>query len=109
MVSSGLPSPKQQGKIEHAGLRRRALAAWSDERGLRLEFIQPRKPVQNAYIESFNGRLRDEYLANWFTSLSEALGKIETWRKDYKEQRPHSSSNYLLRAEFVRTATEMRP
>jgi transposase InsO family protein len=57
-------------------LRRRALAAWSDERGLRLEFIQPRKPVQNAYIESFNGRLRDEYLANWFTSLSEALGKL---------------------------------
>jgi putative transposase len=49
--------------------RGRALAAWSAERGVRLEFIQPGKPVQNAYVESFNGRLRDECLnANWFTS-----------------------------------------
>jgi len=48
---------------------------------VRLEFIQPGKPVQNAYIESFNGRLRDECLnANWFTSLSDARRKIETWR-----------------------------
>jgi putative transposase len=52
--------------------RGRALAAWSEKRGVRLEFIQPGKPVQTAYIESFNGRLRDECLnANWFTSLSE--------------------------------------
>ena len=58
--------------------RGRALAAWSQERGVRLEFIQPGKPVQNAYIESFNGRLRDECLnANWFTSLSDARRKIE--------------------------------
>jgi putative transposase len=89
--------------------RGRALAAWSEERGVRLEFIQPGKPVQNAYIESFNGRLRDECLnANWFTSLSDARRKIETWRRDYNEQRPHSSLNYLPPAEFARTATEMR-
>jgi len=89
--------------------RGRALAAWSEERGVRLEFIQPGKPVQNAYIESFNGRLRDECLnANWFTSLSDARRKIETWRKDYNEQRPHSSLNYLPPAEFARTATETR-
>ena len=89
--------------------RGRALAAWSEERGVRLEFIQPGKPVQNAYIESFNGRLRDECLnANWFTSLSDARRKIETWRKDYNEQRPHSSLNYLPPAEFARTATEVR-
>ena len=56
--------------------RGRALAAWSEERGVRLEFIQPGKPVQNAYVESFNGRLRDECLnANWFTSLSDARRK----------------------------------
>jgi integrase-like protein len=49
---------------------------------VRLELIQPGKPVQNAYIESFNGRLRDECLnANWFTSLSDARRKIETWRQ----------------------------
>ena len=89
--------------------RGRALAAWSEERGVRLEFIQPGKPVQNAYIESFNGRLRDECLnANWFTSLSDARRKIETWRQDYNQQRPHSSLNYLSPAEFARKATEMR-
>jgi putative transposase len=89
--------------------RGRALAAWSEQRGVRLEFIQPGKPAQNAYIESFNGRLRDECLnANWFTSLSDARRKIETWRRDYNEQRPHSSLNYVSPIEFARTAAEMR-
>jgi putative transposase len=88
--------------------RGRALAAWSEEREVRLEFIQPGKPVQNAYVESFNGRLRDECLnANWFTSLSDARRKIETWRQDYNQQRPHSSLNYLSPAEFARTQAEM--
>jgi putative transposase len=75
-----------------ASVRGRALAAWSEQRGVRLDFIQPGKPAQNAYIESFNGRLRDECLnANWFTSLSDARRKIENWRQDYNQQRPHSS------------------
>ena len=88
--------------------RGRALAAWSAERGVRLEFIQPGKPVQNAYAESFNGRLRDECLnANWFTSLSDARRKIETWRQDYNQQRPHSSLDYLSPAEFARIRAEM--
>jgi putative transposase len=89
--------------------RGRALAAWSEERRVRLEFIQPGKPAQNAYAESFNGRLRDECLnANWFTTLSDARRKIETWRQDYNEQRPHSSLNYLPPAEFARKQLEMR-
>jgi putative transposase len=89
--------------------RGRVMAAWSEERGVRLEFIQPGKPVQNAYVESFNGRLRDECLnANWFTSLSDARRKIETWRQDYNQQRPHSSLDYLSPAEFARTRLEMR-
>jgi putative transposase len=88
--------------------RGRTLAAWSEERGVRLEFIQPGKPVQNAYVESFNGRLRDECLnANWFTSLRDARRKVETWRQDYNQQRPHSSLNYLPPAEFARKAAEM--
>jgi len=88
--------------------RGRALAAWSEERGVRLEFIQPGKPVQNAYVESFNGRLRDECLnANWFTSLNDARCKIESWRQDYNQQRPHSSLDYLPPAEFARTQAEM--
>jgi len=89
--------------------RSRALGAWSEERGVRLEFIQPGKPVQNAYVESFNGRLRDECLnANWFTSLSDARRKIEAWRQDYNQQRPHSSLDYVPPAEFARTRAEMR-
>jgi len=88
--------------------RGRVLAAWSEERGVRLEFIQPGKPVQNAYVESFNGRLRDECLnANWFTSLNDARCKIESWRQDYNQQRPHSSLDYLPPAEFARTQAEM--
>jgi putative transposase len=90
--------------------RGRALAAWSDERGVRLEFIQPGKPMQNGYVESFNGRLRDECLnANWFTSLSDAKRKIEEWRQDYNQQRPHSSLAYLSPAAFALTrAAEMQ-
>src|SRR5436305_616154 len=62
------------------------------------------KAVQNAYVESFNGRLRDECLnANWFTSLSDARRKIEAWRQDYNQQRPHSSLDYVPPAEFART------
>ena len=89
--------------------RGRALGAGSEERGVRLEFIQPGKPAQNAFAESFNGRLRDECLnANWFTSLSDARRKIEDWRQDYNQQRPHSSLNYLPPAEFARKKLEMR-
>jgi putative transposase len=89
--------------------RGRALAAWSEQRGVRLEFIQPGKPVPNAYAESFNGRLRDECLnANWFTSLTDARRKIENWRQDYNQQRPHSSLNYMPPAEFARTRAEMQ-
>jgi putative transposase len=89
--------------------RGRALAAWSEERGVRLEFIQPGKPVQNAYVESFNGRLRDECLnANWFTSLKDARRKIEAWRMDYNQERPHSSLDYLPPEEFAARQLEMR-
>jgi len=89
--------------------RGRALAAWSEQRGVRLEFIQPGKPVQNAYAESFNGRLRDECLnANGFTSVSDARRKIELWRQDYNQERPHSSLNYLSPAEFARKRAEMQ-
>ena len=74
--------------------RGRALAAWRGERAGRLEFIQLGKPAQDVNIESFNGRLRDECLnANWFTSLSDAPQRVETWRQDYNEQHPHGSLN----------------
>lgn len=70
----------------------KALCIWMLRNGIRHDFIEPGKPTQNAYIESFNGRLRDECLnANLFMDLEDARTKIETWRTFYNEIRPHSS------------------
>jgi transposase InsO family protein len=67
----------------------RAMMTWAHENGVALRFIEPGKPNQNAYVESFNGRLRDECLnEHWFTSLAHARIVIEEWRQDYNEHRP---------------------
>ena len=67
----------------------RAMLTWAHERGVALRLIEPGKPNQNAYIESFNGRFRDECLnEHWFTSLAHAQAIIETWRHEYNEDRP---------------------
>ena len=63
-----------------------------NEKGVKWDYIQPGKPYQNGYIESFNGKLRDECLnENWFTGLKEAKRLVEEWREEYNERRPHSS------------------
>jgi putative transposase len=70
----------------------RALDAWAYARGVQLHFIRPGKPIENAFAESFNGRLRDECLnENWFADLPEARSTIGAWRIDYNEVRPHSA------------------
>jgi putative transposase len=70
----------------------RALDAWAYQHGVRLHFIQPGKPVQNAMIESFNGRFRDECLnQHWFLDLRDARRIIDAWRLDYNTRRPHSA------------------
>ncbi len=80
----------------------RALDEWAYRHGVKLHFIEPGKPTQNAYIESFNGKLRDECLnANYFLSLDDARDKIEAWRIAYNTERPHSSLGYLTPEEFV--------
>ena len=67
----------------------KAMLNWAYERGVTLRLIEPGKPNQNAYIESFNGRLRDECLnEHWFTSLHHARVVIEAWRREYNEERP---------------------
>jgi len=82
--------------------RGRAVESWSEQRGVRLKFIEPGKPVQNAFIESFNGRLRDECLnANWFLNVKDARRRIEAWRWHYNHERPHSSLHYRTPAEFA--------
>jgi len=84
-------------------LTSRALDQWAYERGVSLRFIEPGKPVQNAYIESFNGRLRDECLnEHWFLTLAHAQETIEDWRIDYNQRRPHSALGNLTPLEFSR-------
>jgi putative transposase len=82
----------------------RVMDEWAYRNGVKLNFIRPGKPIENAYAESFNGRLRDECLnTNWFLSIRHAREVIETWRKDYNSIRPHSSLNGLAPEEFIAT------
>ena len=79
----------------------RALDAWAYAHGIELHFIEPGKPNQNAYVESFNGRMRDECLnEHWFMSLGQARETIETWRQDYNAVRPHSALGDIPPEEF---------
>jgi putative transposase len=82
-------------------LTSKALDQWAYERGVQLRFIEPGKPVQNAYIESFNGRLRDECLnEHWFLNVADARRIVEQWRMDYNRERPHSALGNLAPEEF---------
>ena len=83
-------------------LTSRHFLAWCVERKIELMHIQPGKPTQNARVESFNGRLRDECLTvSWFQNLFDARRKIAVWRKEYNEERPHSSLGYRTPKEFA--------
>jgi putative transposase len=87
-----------------------ALDQWAHTRGVALQFIQPGKPIQNAFAESFNGRLRDECLnQSWFVSLADAQQTIEAWRLDYNVARPHSGLANRTPEEFARAFAENRP
>jgi len=84
-------------------LTSRHFLAWGLDRGIDVVHIEPGKPVQNAHIESFQGRLREECLnVSWFANLFEARRKIAAWRKEYNEERPHSSLGYQTPAAFAR-------
>ena len=80
----------------------RALDQWAYERGIELRLIEAGKPTQNAYVESFNGKFRDECLnEHWFGSLAEARAIVSAWRVDYNERRPHSALGYRTPAEHA--------
>jgi putative transposase len=98
-ISRGLPKEIVcDNGPEFAG---RVLDIWAYSRGVMLRFIDPGKPVQNAFAESFNGRLRDECLnENWFVDLEDAKRTIEQWRIDYNEARPHGGLAGLTPTEF---------
>lgn len=81
----------------------RAMLTWAHGRGVRLFLIQPGKPNQNAYIESFNGRLRDECLnEHWFVNLAHARVEIEAWRREYNEERPKKSLGGLTPSAYAK-------
>lgn len=80
----------------------RAFDQWAYDKGIKIHYIQPGKPTQNAFIERFNGKLREECLnENWFLTLQDARDKIETWRIDYNSYRPHRSLGQLTPNEFI--------
>jgi putative transposase len=85
-------------------LTSKAMLLWSEQRGVRLHFIGPGKPNQNAFIESFNGTFRDECLnQHWFLSLAEARETIKRWRVEYNIERPHSPLGKMTPMEFRKT------
>ena len=99
-LSRGLPKVirSDNGK-EFCG---KAMVNWAHERGVQVRLIEPGKPNQNAYIESFNGRLRDECLnEHWFPSLLHARTEIEIWRREYNEERPKKALGGLTPAAYA--------
>lgn len=88
----------------------RDLDLWAYQRGVTFDFSRPGKPTYNAFIEAFNGRLRDECLsAHWFLSLADAAEKLEAWRRDYNEQRPHGAIGNKVPAALMKSAHATSP
>jgi putative transposase len=88
----------------------KAMDTWAYRKGVRLEFIRPGKPIENAYIESFNGRFRDECLnSKWFESLDDARHALQDWRWDYNEVRPHSSLGDMPPSAFAARIQGLQP
>jgi putative transposase len=125
-VDTSLPAARVIGVLDHLagqrGLPRslvidhgpefisRALDLWAYRRGIELAFIRPGKPVENAYVESFHSRFRDECLSTtWFETLTDARFHIERWRQDYNEVRPHTSLAGRTPTEFMDTLKENSP
>jgi putative transposase len=85
--------------------RGREVDAWACQHGVRIHFIDPGKPMQNAYVESFNDKMRSECLnVNWFVDLEDAQRRIAAWRTEYNELRPHSSLGRIPPTVFARRA-----
>ena len=85
----------------------RAMLTWAHQHGVTLRLIEPGKPNQNAYIESFNGRLRDECLnEHWFLNLAHAQALIEAWRREYNEERPKKALGGLTPAAYAKQLAE---
>jgi putative transposase len=101
-ASWGRPLPRTITVDHGTEFTSKALDAWAWEHGVELDFIRPGKPIENALIESFNGRLRDECLNVYeFVSIEDARQRIEAWRQDYNTCRPHGALGHLTPSEFA--------
>lgn len=88
----------------------RTLDTWAYARGVQLRFIRPGKPIENAFVESFNGKFRDECLnEHWFASVAEARALIEAWRIDYNTVRPHSGLHGATPEQFANSLCGRSP
>ena len=86
-----------------------AILQWTDRTKVEWHYIAPGKPIQNAFIESFNGRLRDEFLnETLFSSLTHARSALSNWRSDYNDHRPHSGLGWMTPAEFAQIINPRR-
>jgi putative transposase len=102
-LSVSRPLPKAITVDHGTEFTSKSLDEWAWNHRVQLDFIRPGKPTENAHIESFNGRLRDECLnVNEFVSIEDARQRIEIWREDYNHHRPHSSLGHLTPIEFAR-------
>jgi putative transposase len=104
-VLAGRPAPQRIRVDNGPEFVSNALDRWAYERQVTLDFSRPGRPIDNAFVESFNGRVRDECLnAHWFLSLEDARVKIEAWQRFYNESRPHSALGDRTPREFASLA-----
>src|SRR5262249_61911769 len=102
---AGIGLPQTIGVDNGPEFAGRTLDAWAYAHGVVLRFIRPGKPIENAYVESFNGKFRDECLnEHWFVNLVDAKDAIERWRLDYNTVRPHSSLDGATPEQFAKIA-----
>lgn len=95
------PLPKKLRCDNGPEMTARHFLDWAHRQGIEIEYIEPGKPIQNAYIESFNSRLRDECLnEEIFLDLEDAKKKIEKWRRYYNEKRPHTALDFKTPKQF---------
>lgn len=124
IVGNSLPSSKVIATLEALAFERglpeiitvdngpeytsKIIQRWAKEKGVHLDYITPGKPMENGYIESFNGKFREECLnQNWFQNLSVASKCIEEWRNDYNNERPHSALGYLTPVKYLKKQMKM--
>lgn len=122
-VARSLPSTKVTAVLDRLSLERglpkriiidngpeytsKELKKWAGRNGVVLEYITPGRPMENGYIESFNGKFREECLnQNWFQNIAEASIIVEQWRRDYNNIRPHSSLGYMTPKEYLQRKKE---